>query len=136
VNEAYIRLIGDQARDWQSRAHFIGVSASVMRRILVDYARRRQALKRRRLSGNIIDADGGALLSDRQSQELLALELALDRLGEMSPRQRQVVELRYFGGLSPEETAEVLNVSPITVKRDWLAAKAWLKGQIRRQSSD
>jgi RNA polymerase sigma-70 factor, ECF subfamily len=135
VNEAYIRLIGDQARDWQSRAHFIGVSASVMRRILVDYARRRQALKRRRLSGNIIDADGGAVLSDGQSQELLALELALDRLGEMSPRQRQVVELRYFGGLSPEETAEVLNISSITVKRDWLAAKAWLKGQIRRQSS-
>jgi RNA polymerase sigma factor (TIGR02999 family) len=132
VNEAYIRLVGDQARDWQSRAHFIGVSASVMRRILVDYARRRQALKRR--SGNIIDADGVAVLSDRQSQELLALELALDRLGEMSPRQHQVVELRYFGGLSPEETAEVLNVSPITVKRDWLAAKAWLKGQIRRQS--
>lgn len=136
VNEAYIRLIGDQARDWQSRAHFIGVSASVMRRILVDYARRRQALKRRRLSGNIIDTAGGAVLSGRQSEELLELELALDRLGQMSPRQRQVVELRYFGGLSPEETAEVLNVSSITVKRDWLAAKAWLKGQIRRQSSD
>lgn len=136
VNEAYIRLTGDQARDWQSRAHFIGVSASVMRRILVDYARRRQALKRRRLNGNVIDADAGTVLSDRQSQELLALELALDRLGQMSPRQRQVVELRYFGGLSPEETAEVLNVSSITVKRDWLAAKAWLKGQIRQQSSE
>lgn len=136
VNEAYIRLTGDQARDWQSRAHFIGVSASVMRRILVDYARRRQALKRRRLSGNVVDGDGGTMLSDKQSQELLALELALGRLGEMSPRQRQVVELRYFGGLSPEETAEVLNVSAITVKRDWLAAKAWLKGQIRRPSPE
>jgi RNA polymerase sigma factor (TIGR02999 family) len=136
VNEAYIRLVGDQARDWHSRAHFIGVSASVMRRILVDYARRRQALKRRRIEGNGADEDGAALLSDKQSEELLALELALDRLGEMSPRQRQVVELRYFGGLSPEETAEVLSVSPITVKRDWLAAKAWLKGQIRHQSLD
>ena len=135
VNEAYIRLTGDQARDWHNRAHFIGVSASVMRRILVDYARRRQALKRRRLGSNVADVDAGAVLSDRQSQELLALELALERLGNMNPRQRQVVELRYFGGLSPEETADVLNVSSITVKRDWLAAKAWLKGQIR-QSSD
>jgi RNA polymerase sigma-70 factor (ECF subfamily) len=136
VNEAYIRLVGDQARDWHSRAHFIGVSASVMRRILVDYARRRQALKRRGGGGNSIGADDDAVISDKQSEELLALELALNRLGQMNPRQRQVVELRYFGGLSLEETAEVVNVSPITVKRDWLAAKAWLKGQIRHQSSE
>lgn len=133
VNEAYMRLVGDQARDWQSRAHFIGVSASVMRRILVDYARRRQAFKRRCHTDQSIDNFRGAVLSDDQSQELLALEIALERLGEMSPRQRRVVELRYFGGLSPEETAEVLHISEATVKRDWLVAKAWLRGQLREQ---
>ena len=133
VNEAYIRLVGDQARDWQSRAHFIGVSASVMRRILVDHARRKHALKRGGLSRSAVDIDHYAVLSDQQAEELLTLNIALDRLEEMSPRQRRVVELRYFGGLSLEETSEVLNVSPITVRRDWLAAKTWLKGQLRRQ---
>jgi RNA polymerase sigma factor (TIGR02999 family) len=131
VNEAYIRLVTDQARNWQSRAHFIGVSASIMRRILVDHARRRQALKRGGLSRSAMDTENYAALSDQQAEELLTLNMALDRLEEMSHRQRRVVELRYFGGLSPEETAEVLNVSPITVKRDWLAAKTWLKGQMR-----
>ena len=134
VNEAYIRLVTDQARNWQSRAHFIGVSASIMRRILVDHARRRQALKRGGLSRrSALDTEDCAALSDQQAEELLTLNMALDRLEEMSHRQRRVVELRYFGGLSPEETAEVLNVSPITVKRDWLAAKTWLKGQMRHQ---
>jgi len=133
VNEAYIRLVSDQARDWQSRAHFIGVSASVMRRILVDHARRKQALKRGGSSRSAVDIEHYAALSDQQAEQLLTLNIALDRLEEMSPRQRQVVELRYFGGLSLDETSEVLNVSPITVKRDWLAAKAWLKGQLRRQ---
>ena len=134
VNEAYIRLVTDQARNWQSRAHFIGVSASIMRRILVDQARRRQAFKRGgRLRRSALDTENCAALSDQQAEELLTLNMALDRLEEMSHRQRRVVELRYFGGLSPEETAEVLNISPITVKRDWLAAKTWLKGQMRRQ---
>lgn len=133
VNEAYIRLVSDQARDWQSRAHFIGVTASIMRRILVDHARRRQALRRAGGSRSVVDAEHCAMLSDQQAEELLTLNIALDRLEEMSPRQRRVVELRYFGGLSPDETAEVLNVSPITVKRDWLVAKAWLKGQLRQQ---
>lgn len=131
VNEAYIRLMGDQARDWQSRAHFIGVCASVMRRILIDYARRRQALRRGGLTRSGVDAEHCAELTDQQTEELLTLNMALDKLEQMSPRQGRVVELRYFGGLSPEETAEVLDVSPITVKRDWLAAKAWLKGQMR-----
>jgi len=133
VNEAYIRLVGDQARDWQNRAHFIGVSASVMRRILVDYARRKHALKRRGPGGIVVETDDAGTLSDQQSEELLDLEVALDRLDAMSPRQRRVVELRYFGGLSPEETAQVLNISAITVKRDWIAAKAWLKGQLSHQ---
>jgi RNA polymerase sigma factor (TIGR02999 family) len=136
VNEAYIRLVSDQERTWQSRAHFIGVSASVMRRILVDHARRKQALRRGALVRSAVDVDTGpgAAFSDQQAEELLALNMALDRLEEMSPRQRQVVEMRYFGGLSSEETAEAMNVSPITVKRDWLAAKTWLKGQLRQQS--
>ena len=133
VNEAYIRLVKDQARDWQNRAHFIGVSASIMRRILVDHARRRQAVRRGGVDRSAVDAEHCLALSDQQVEELLNLNMALDKLEEMSPRQRRVVELRYFGGLSPEETAEVLNISPVTVKRDWLAAKAWLKGQLRSQ---
>jgi RNA polymerase sigma-70 factor, ECF subfamily len=131
VNEAYLRLVGDQARDWQNRAHFIGVSASVMRRILIDHARRKQALKRGAGEAGISEAEDYAGFSYEQADELIALNIALDRLQEMNSRQRQVVELRYFGGLSLEEAAEVLNVSPITVKRDWLAARAWLKGQVR-----
>lgn len=133
VNEAYLRLVSDQARDWQSRAHFIGVSASIMRRILVDHARRRQALRRGGPHGAPVDGECCPALSDQQAEELLGLNIALDKLERMSPRQRQVVELRYFGGLSPEETAGVLNVSPITVKRDWLAAKTWLKRQLRHE---
>lgn len=131
VNEAYIRLVGDQARDWQSRAHFIGVSASVMRRILIDYARRRHAQKRGAAASATGDMQEYPALSDPQTEELLSLNMALEKLEKMSPRQCRIVELRYFGGLSTEETAEVLNLSVITVKRDWLAAKAWLKGQLR-----
>jgi RNA polymerase sigma-70 factor, ECF subfamily len=131
VNEAYLRLVGDQARDWQNRAHFIGVSVSVMRRILIDHARRKRALKRG--LEDQADIEDYAGLSYEQADELMALNLALDQLEKMSSRQRQVVELRYFGGLSTEETAEVLKVSPITVKRDWVVARAWLKGQLRPQ---
>jgi RNA polymerase sigma-70 factor, ECF subfamily len=134
VNEAYLRLVNDQARDWQNRAHFIGVSASVMRRILIDHARRKQALKRGAGEQLVAQAEDCAGLSFEQAEELIALNIALDRLEEMNPRQRQVVELRYFGGLSLEETAEALNVSPVTVKRDWVAARAWLKGQVRPQT--
>jgi RNA polymerase sigma-70 factor (ECF subfamily) len=134
VNEAYLRLVTDQARDWQNRAHFIGVSVSVMRRILIDHARRKQAFKRdggERLGMESVDFAG---FSYQQADELIALDLALDQLEEINPRQRRIVELRYFGGLSIEETAEVLNISPITVKRDWVAARAWLKGQVRPEA--
>jgi len=134
VNEAYLRLITDQARDWQNRAHFIGVSVSVMRRILIDYARRKQALKRGAGEAAVSEIEDFAGLSYEQADELVALNLALDRLEEMNARQRQIVELRYFGGLSIEETAEVLNVSPMTVKRDWVAARAWLKGKVRPEA--
>ena len=126
------RLPG-RARDWHNRAHFIGVSVSVMRRILIDHARRKQALKR---GGGALAAAGEdyAAFSYQEADELIALNIALDRLEEMNARQRQVVELRYFGGLSLEETAEALNISPVTVKRDWIAARAWLKGQVRPEA--
>jgi RNA polymerase sigma-70 factor, ECF subfamily len=133
VNEAYLRLVGDQSRDWQNRAHFIGVSVSVMRRILIDHARRKRALKRGAEVQSLSEAKDYAGLSFQQADELVALNVALDRLEEMSSRQRQVVELRFFGGLSTEEAAEVLHVSPITIKRDWVAARAWLKAQLRPQ---
>jgi RNA polymerase sigma factor (TIGR02999 family) len=130
VNEAYLRLVGDQGREWQNRAHFIGVSVSVMKRILIDHARRKHALKRGLETHSLAEGEDYAGLSLEQAEELLALNVALDRLEKMSARQRQVVELRYFGGLSTEETAEVLNISPVTVKRDWVVARAWLKGQL------
>jgi RNA polymerase sigma-70 factor (ECF subfamily) len=131
VNEAYLRLVNDQARHWQNRAHFIGVSVSVMRRILIDHARRKRTLKRGSEDQAIGSIEDYAGLSYQQADELLALNIALDELEKMNPRQRQVVEMRYFGGLSAEETAEVLKVSPITVKRHWVIARAWLKGLLR-----
>jgi RNA polymerase sigma factor (TIGR02999 family) len=131
VNEAYLRLVSDQSRNWQNRAHFVAVTAGVMRRILIDHARKRQALKRdAQLAPNEIP-DEREGLSTKEAEELIALDAALNRLEVLNPRHRQVVELRYFGGLSVEETAEALNVSPITVKRDWRVARAWLKGQVR-----
>ena len=133
VNEVYLRLIGDQARTWQNRAHFIGVTASMMRRILIDQARRHHTAKR---GGGeaLLELDGKRDgFAFEQAEEILALNEALDRLEKFSPRQRQVVELRYFGGLTLEETAEAMDVSIVTVRRDWLAARAWLKGQIRQE---
>jgi RNA polymerase sigma-70 factor, ECF subfamily len=137
VNEAYLRLMSDQARDWRNRAHFVGVTAGIMRRILIDHARRKQTLKRSAERESIElceELDAG--LSSEQAEELLALDKALERMESVNPRHRQVVELRCFGGLSLEETAEALNVSLITVKRDWRAARAWLKGQVRPGSLD
>jgi len=131
VNEAYLRLVSDQARNWRSRAHFVGVTAGIMRRILIDHARRRQALKRGTQLASTEISDEREGLSAKEAEELIALDAALSRLEVVNPRHRQVVEMRYFGGLSVEETAEALNVSPITVKRDWRVARAWLKGQVR-----
>lgn len=132
VNEAYLRLVSNGARDWKNRAHFIGVSASIMRHILIDHARRRQALKHC-AEEKALREERDALTPD-EAEKLLALNTALDRLDRMNPRQRQVVEMRYFGGLSLEETAEALGVSAMTVKRDWRAARAWLKGQVRSEA--
>jgi len=105
-----------------------------MRRILIDHARRRHALKRGTQLAPIEISDEREGLCAKGAEELIALDAALNRLEVLNPRHRQIVELRYFGGLSVEETAEALNVSPITVKRDWRVARAWLKGQVRPES--
>lgn len=126
VHEAYLRLVGDQARDWQNRAQFIGVAASIMRRLLIDHARKKRAEKRQLPESH--ELDGG--MTAPEAAQLLDLNLALDRLEKSNGRYAKVVELRYFGGLSIEETAEVMQTSPMTVKRDWTAARAWLKQQL------
>lgn len=129
VNEAYLRLAGSANISWQNRAHFYAVTAQVMRRILIDHARRRRYVKHggeaQRVSFDEA-AREAALMSQPRATELLALDEALNELAELDPRKSQVVELRYFGGLNIEETARVLDVSPMTVRRDWRAAKAWL----------
>lgn len=123
VHEAYLRLV-DQNTDWQSRAHFFGVAAQMMRRILVDHARARNAAKRG--DGLKVTLDEGMALAEARSLDVLALDKALESLSAIDPQQGKVVELRFFAGLSIEETAEVLGISPATVKRDWSMAKAWL----------
>ena len=129
VNEAYVRLAGFQKVTWQNRAHFFAVSAQVMRHVLIDHARRYQYAKRggdlQRVSFDRVENES-ALMAPQRVTELLALDEALEEFAKLDPRKSQVVELRYFGGLSLEETAEVLHVSMMTVRRDWRAAKAWL----------
>jgi RNA polymerase sigma-70 factor, ECF subfamily len=125
VNEAYLRLIEAHRVHWQNRSHFFAVSAQIMRRILVDFARARKHLKRGRGTCQV-SLDEGLLVSPERGADLLALHEALERLGALSARQSQVVELRYFGGLNEEEVAEVLKVSPRTVRHDWSLARAWL----------
>lgn len=125
VNEAYLRLINQQNVDWQNRAHFFAIAAQVMRHLLVDHARSKQYAKRGG-GAQQITLDEGSATAPEQSIELLALNEALDRLAAVDERKSKIVELRYFGGLSSEETAEVLGVSEITIKREWLKAKAWL----------
>lgn len=131
VNEAYLRLAGSQNVDWQNRAHFFAVTAQVMRHILIDYARRRHYVKyggeaQRVPFDEALAAKETFLMSQPRAAELLALDEALAELAKLDPRKGRVVELRYFGGLSLAETAEVLEVSLMTVRRDWRAAKAWL----------
>lgn len=124
VNEAYVRLVDYKQMDWQSRVHFFAVSAQLMRRILVDHARR-QNLKR---GGEVphVPLDEAAMVGGERGTDLVALDDAMKALAQHDPRKVQVVEMRFFGGLSVDETAAVLNVSPVTVRRDWNAAKIWL----------
>jgi len=129
VNEAYMRLIDWKKVRWQNRAHFVGVSAQLMRRILVDYARNQQSLKR---GGAVvkIPLEEAALAAGGKTPDIVALDEALTVLGQIDARKSRIVELRYFGGLSVEETAEVLEISPRTVKREWSLAQAWLYTQL------
>jgi RNA polymerase sigma factor (TIGR02999 family) len=133
VNEAYIRLVGQDQVDWQNRTHFFAVCARVMRNLLVDRARSRQADKHGGGARRVSLDDAAIVLPERQI-DLLALDEALDRLAGIDPRKSQIVEMRYFGGMSVEETAEVLAVSPITVKREWLKARAWLYREMDKRS--
>jgi RNA polymerase sigma-70 factor (ECF subfamily) len=124
VNEAYMRLVDYKHMQWQNRAHFFAVSSQVMRRILVEHARRHN-LKR---GGGVphVSLEEAAVVGGGHATDLAALDDAMDALARLDPRKVQVVEMRFFGGLSVEETAEVLKVSPVTVMRDWSTAKAWL----------
>ncbi|HEX7708808.1 MAG TPA: sigma-70 family RNA polymerase sigma factor [Thermoanaerobaculia bacterium] len=133
VNEAYMRLVGQKDVSWQNRAHFLGVSAEIMRRILVDHARRRQAEKR---GGGVdlVTLDDQIDWPDQKDLSLLALDDALTLLSELDPQQSKVVELRFFGGLSVEETGEALGISATTVKREWRMARAWLLRQLQPSS--
>lgn len=134
VHEAYARLVGQKLPEWQSRAHFFGVAAQLMRQILVDYARKHRAEKRGgdfcKLALDVVDAE-----PKRTELDVVALDDALQNLAKIDPQQSRVVELRFFAGLSIEDTSEVLGVSPSTVKRDWNTARVWLYRELDRTSS-
>ena len=132
VNEAYMRLVDQRHVDWQNRAHFFGIAAQVMRRVLVDHARMRQADKRGSGDRPVVLDEALALVAER-TPDVVALDDALRALAELDPRQAQIVELRFFGGLSIEEAAEVIGLSPATVKREWSAARAWLRRELERR---
>ena len=133
VNEAYLRLIDWKTARWQNRAHFFGVSAQLMRRILVDFARQRPRAK----DGTAyqVSLDEALVISSERSADIVALDEALKALAELDPRKSQIVEMRFFGGLGVEETAEVLKIAPITVMREWNKAKAWLYRELSRRES-
>ena len=135
VHEAYLKLVGQHSPHWQGRAQFYGIAAQLMRRILIDHARRHLREKR---GGTqvIVPLEEGLAFTPEHSEDLLKLDEALDRLSKLDPRQSRIVELRFFGGLSVEETSRFLNVSPITVKRDWAVAKVWLYGELRPDHGD
>ncbi len=130
VNEAYVRLVNGKAVAWHDRAHFLAVSARVMRRILVDHARARQYQKRGGHAAKVT-FDEALVVTDEPRQDFVALDDALHALAAFDERKSRVVELRFFGGLTVEEAASVLKVSPDTVMRDWRLARAWLQREIR-----
>jgi RNA polymerase sigma factor (TIGR02999 family) len=134
VHEAYLRLIGQSSVRWQNRAHFFGIAAGMIRRILVDYARARGAEKRG-AAVEKLSLDDAVVLPSGRDLDLVALDDALEDLARMDARQARVVELRFFAGLTLEETAEVLQMSLATAKRDWVSAKAWLSRELLRHSS-
>jgi RNA polymerase sigma factor (TIGR02999 family) len=123
VHEAFVRLVGQNSVDWQNRAHFLAVTARVMRQVLIDHARSRNAAKR---GGKRITLSNDLVMDEPKNVDVVALDAALVELEKLDERQARVVELRFFGGLSIEETSEVLGISPATVKREWRMARAWL----------
>lgn len=131
VNEAYLRLIDSSRVNWQGRTHFFAVSAQLMRRILVDAARRRNSQKRG--GGQVrVTLDDRLDIADVDGTDVVALDEALKRLAQLNPRHSQIVELRYFGGLTEDQVADLLSISPRTVRRDWSLAKAWLYRELSR----
>ena len=130
VNEAYLRLVSQETTQWRDRRHFFGIAARLMRQILVEHARARYAAKRGGAAQTFVSMEEEPDLSSARSRELLQLDDALQCLDRLDPQQARVVELRFFGGLTVEETAEVLGISPRTVKRDWAVARAWLHGEL------
>jgi RNA polymerase sigma factor (TIGR02999 family) len=145
VNEAFVRLVGQQSVDWQSRAHFVGLASKLMRRVLVDYARARLADKRGGGAGVLSLDEMAAPEADEASdttptalqhldahtqEEVSAIDQALQRLEQIDARQAQIVEMRYFGGLTVEQTAEAIGISAATVKREWTLARAWLRREL------
>jgi RNA polymerase sigma factor (TIGR02999 family) len=128
VHEAWLRLVDQRHVSWTGRAHFFGLAGQLMRRIIVDHARRRRAAKRGGTHPITLDDNMG--LQENDQVDVLAVDEALARLATLSSRQARIVELRFFGGLTAEETAVVLDVSPVTVKRDWSVAKAWLRREL------
>lgn len=132
VHEAYLRLIDVKNVSWQNRAHFYGVSANLMRNILVDFARQRLSQKR---GGDVkrVELDEALDFSLNKSADLVALDEVLNELARLSKRQAQIVELKFFGGLTEDEICEVLKISPATVRRDWQVARAWLHRELTRQ---
>jgi len=134
VNEAYLRLIDQKQVHWQNRAHFFGIAAQLMRRILVDYARSRRYQKRGG-EAQQVELNEAMIVSRERAADVIALDDALKSLAEFDARKSQIVELRFFGGLSIEETAQALAVSPGTVMRDWTLAKAWLRKAVTSQNS-
>jgi RNA polymerase sigma factor (TIGR02999 family) len=135
VNEVYLRLVDIQSVSWQDRAHFFAISARLMRRILTDFARSRNYQKR---GGGAVQVslDEGLVVSPEKDADIMALDEALTRFGALYPRQSAVVELRFFGGLEVEETAEALKISNVTVKRDWRFAKSWLLREMTGEKRD
>jgi len=129
INEAYLRLVDQHSVQWQDRAHFFAVAAQVMRHLLVDHARKYQSDKRG-AGAQILALDEVAIANEERAAELVALDEALERLAALDQRQSQIVELRFFGGLTVDETAEVMKLAPITVMREWRLAKAWLRDTI------
>jgi RNA polymerase sigma-70 factor, ECF subfamily len=132
VHEAYLKLVRHPPIEWQNRAHFLAIAAHLMRQILVDYARG-HGREKRGAGQQVVPLEDGVVFSPEKSSELLKVEESLQRLTKLDPRQGKIVELRFFGGLTVEETAQVLGISTKTVKREWSMAKAWLHGDLKRE---